>query len=53
VLFRSIDSTNLVLPVSVWVKQLDTVPPRCLVVMEAVEQTTGWILFDDEVGETY
>jgi hypothetical protein len=48
---HAIDSTNLTFPVSVWVKKLDTVQPRCLVVMEAVEQTTGWAQLNSEVRD--
>ena len=47
----AIDATGLVIPVSVWVKKLNTTEgkPRCLVVMEPVERTTAKVIFDSTV----
>ena len=46
----AIDSTGLVIPVSVWVRRLDTESARCLVVMEPVERTTARAIFNSSVS---
>ena len=47
---EAIDDSGLVIPVSVWIKRLDTEAPRCLVVMEPVERTTAKLTFDATVS---
>eukprot|EP00057_Strongylocentrotus_purpuratus_P012130 XP_011666604.1 PREDICTED: uncharacterized protein LOC100892171 [Strongylocentrotus purpuratus] len=45
--FDILDSCGLVIPVSLWMKKLtDEENPKCLVVMEPVERTSGKIVFD-------
>nr|XP_054750593.1 PAS domain-containing serine/threonine-protein kinase-like [Lytechinus pictus] len=45
--FDIMDSNGLVIPVSLWMKKLtDEDNPKCLVVMEPVERTSGKIVFD-------
>lgn len=47
----AIDSTGLVIPISVWTRRVpssDT--PRCIVVMEPVERTTASVTFDSTVS---
>ena len=45
--FDVVDSSGLVIPVSLWMKKLTSDEnPKCLVVMEPVERTAGKIVFD-------
>ena len=46
----AVDATGLVIPVSVWVKKLDTEEGRCIVVMEPVERSTASVRFDSSVS---
>ncbi|XP_077560384.1 PAS domain containing serine/threonine kinase isoform X2 [Haemaphysalis longicornis] len=47
-----IDSDGEVVPVSVWVRKLDSdSEPRCLVVMEPVQRTTAVVTFDSARGQ--
>ncbi|CAN8027257.1 unnamed protein product [Ixodes persulcatus] len=47
-----IDSDGEVVPVSVWVRKLDSdSEPRCLVVMEPVQRTTAAVTFDAARGQ--
>ncbi len=49
----AVDATGLVIPISVWVKRLNSDEgPRCLVVMEPVERTTANVTFDSTVSNT-
>ncbi|XP_041486067.1 uncharacterized protein LOC121432268 [Lytechinus variegatus] len=50
--FDIMDSNGLVIPVSLWMKKLtDEENPKCLVVMEPVERTSGKIVFDVTVSD--
>ena len=56
----AVDSTGLVIPVSVWIKHLEThgvsdatSSPRCVVVMEPVDRTTATLFFDSKVREGF
>ena len=40
------------MPVSVWVKKLDSTEPRCVVVMEPVDRTTAKVTFYATVSFT-
>ncbi|ELT87971.1 hypothetical protein CAPTEDRAFT_201682, partial [Capitella teleta] len=42
----AIDSSGLVVPISLWVRRLDTSEPRCLVVMEPVDRYSAVLTFD-------
>lgn len=47
-----IDSDGKVVPVSVWVRKLESdSEPRCLVVMEPVQRTTAMVTFDSTRGQ--
>lgn len=47
-----IDSDGKVVPVSVWVRKLESdSEPRCLVVMEPVQRTTAVVTFDSDRGQ--
>lgn len=47
-----IDSDGKVVPVSVWVRKLESdSEPRCLVVMEPVQRTTAVVTFDSAKGQ--
>ena len=50
----AIDSTGLIIPVSVWVRKLDIDDvDRCVVVMEPVERSTASVTFDSSVSVSY
>ena len=49
-LFLIVRFAGLVMPVSVWVKKLDSTEPRCVVVMEPVDRTTAKVAFDATVS---
>lgn len=45
--FEVVDSSGLVIPVSLWMKKVtEEANPKCLVVLEPVERTTARIIFD-------
>ena len=47
----AVDSSGLVMPVSVWIKKLDVESAdRCLVVIEPVERSTATVTFDSTVS---
>ena len=47
----AVDKNGLILPVSLWVKKLETSKqPRCLVVMEPVERTVAVVKFAADVS---
>jgi PAS domain-containing serine/threonine kinase len=47
----AVDKNGLILPVSMWVKKLETSKqPRCLVVMEPVERTVAVVKFAADVS---
>jgi PAS domain-containing serine/threonine kinase len=47
----AVDSTGLVIPISVWTKKLPpSKPPKCIIVMEPVERTTAKVTFDSTVS---
>ena len=46
----AVDASGLVIPISLWVRSLDTAEPRCLVVMEPVERCTAAVTFDSKVS---
>lgn len=48
--FEVVDSSGLVIPVSLWMKKVtEEANPKCLVVLEPVERTTARIIFDATV----
>ena len=48
----AIDSSGMVVTVSVSAQSLNTEPPRSVIVLEPVERTTACITFDSTVSES-
>ena len=48
---EAVDASGLVIPVSVWLKNLEG--QRCLVVMEPVERNTATFMFDSDVSQIH
>lgn len=52
----AIDANNNVLPVSLWMKKMESSSDkdiRCIAVIEPVERVTAAVLFDSEVGGSH
>ena len=46
----AVDSTGMVVTVSVWAQRINIDPPRSVVVLEPVERTTACVTFDSTVS---
>ena len=49
----AVDSTGMVVTVSVWAQRINIDPPRSIVVLEPVERTTACVTFDSTVRVTH
>ena len=49
----AVDSTGMVVTVSVWAQRINIDPPRSVVVLEPVERTTACVTFDSTVRATH